>query len=144
MARPLLAPLRVPTPQRFDYQQTGSGRGRGWAGRDFYFRKGGSTNEKSLLNRMVDKTSESAITIKDHSVKALIDTGSDITTIGDKCYFSMDPRPELRSMSDFKLNIQGASGSSIPCIGYFEAEVCMPESEHEPAIIPILVVPVMK
>ena len=60
----------------------------------------------------------------------------------DKCFFTMDPRPELRNMSDFNLNIKGASGSKIPYIGYFEAEVCIPESEHEPAIIPILVVPV--
>ena len=47
-------------------------------------------------------------------------------------------------MSDFNLNITGASGSKIPYIGYFEAEVCIPESELEPAIIPILVVPVTK
>ena len=47
-------------------------------------------------------------------------------------------------MSDFNLNITGASGSKIPYIDYFEAEVCIPESENEPAIIPILVVPVTK
>ena len=48
-------------------------------------------------------------------------------------------------MSDFNLNITGASGSKIPYIAYFEAEVCIPEREkHEPAIIPILVVPVTK
>ena len=47
-------------------------------------------------------------------------------------------------MSEFNLNITGASGSKIPYIGYFESEVCIPESEHESAIIPILVVPVMK
>ena len=66
-----------------------------------------STNKKSLLKRMVGKTNESTITINGQS----IDTGSDITTMSDQCFFSMDPRPELRSISDFKLNIKGASGS---------------------------------
>ena len=75
-----------------------------------------STNEKSLFNRMVGKTNESTITINGQPIKALVDTGSDITTMSDKCFFSMDPRPELRSMSDFKLNIKGASGSLIPYI----------------------------
>ena len=93
---------------------------------------------------MVGKTNDSTIMINGQSIRALIDTGSDITAMADKCFFSMDPRPELRNMSDFNLNITGASGSKIPYIGYFEAEVCIPESEHEPAIIPILVVPVTK
>ena len=42
-------------------------------------------------------------------------------------------------MSDFNLNITGASGSKIPYSGYFEAEVCVSNVEHEP--MPILVVP---
>ena len=93
---------------------------------------------------MVGKTNDSTIMINGQSIRALIDIGSDITTMADKCFFSMDPRPELRNMSDFNLNITGASGSKIPYIGDFEAEVCIPESEHEPVIIPILVVPVTK
>ena len=55
----------------------------------------------------------------------------------------MDPRPELRSISDFRLNISGASGSSILYIGYFEAGVCVPQTEHEPEFISISVVPTM-
>ena len=54
------------------------------------------TNEKSLLNRMVGKTNESTITVNGQLIKALIDTGSDITMMSDKCFFSVDPRPELR------------------------------------------------
>ena len=69
---------------------------------------------------MVGKTNDSTIMINGQSIRALIDTGSDITTMADKCFFSMDPRPELRNMSDFNLNITGASGSKIPYIGYFE------------------------
>ena len=90
---------------------------------------------------MIGRTDESTVIIDGLSIRALLDTGSDITTVSDTCYNSMDPRPELRSMSDFKLNIAGASGSSIPYTGYFEAEVCVPQIEHEPEYVPILVVP---
>ena len=93
---------------------------------------------------MVGKTNDSTITIDGQPIRALIDTGSDISTMSDKCFNLMDPRPKLRNMSDFNLNITGASGASIPYIGYFEAEVCLPGSEHEPAIVPVLVVPVTK
>ena len=93
---------------------------------------------------MVGKTNDSTITIDGQPIRALTDTGSDISTMSDKCFNLMDPRPKLRNMSDFNLNITGASGASIPYIGYFEAEVCLPGSEHEPAIVPILVVPVTK
>ena len=72
---------------------------------------------------------------------ALINSSSDISTIGLGFYESMNPKPELMSMSDFNLNITGASGSKIPYLGYFEAEVCMPNIEHEPVCVPILVVP---
>lgn len=103
-----------------------------------------SKQEQSLLSRMVGKTNESTIIINGQSCRALIDSGSDITTMSENCFYSMDPRPELRKMSDFKLNITGASGSSIPYIGYFEAEVCMPHCKHEPEIVPVLVVPTTK
>ena len=61
--------------------------------------------------------------------------------MSDRSFNSMDPRPELRSISDFRLNISGASGSSIMYKGYFEAEVCVPQTEHEPEFVSILVVP---
>ena len=44
-------------------------------------------------------------------------------------------------MSYFNLNIKGASGTKIPYSGYFEAEVCMYNVEHEPVAVQILVVP---
>ena len=61
--------------------------------------------------------------------------------MSDACFNSMNPRTELRSISDFRLNISGASGSSIMYIGYFKAEVCVPQTEHEPEFVSILVVP---
>ena len=91
---------------------------------------------------MIGSNNESTVLINNQSCKALIDTGSTITTMCDQFYNSMDPKPELRSMSDFHLNITGASGSKIPYIGYIEVEVNIPHFECDSAIVPILIVPV--
>ena len=52
----------------------------------------------------------------------------------------MNPRPELRDMSKFDLNITGASGYSIPYIGYIEAQVSMSDIDHDPLAVPVLAV----
>ena len=93
------------------------------------------------MSRMIGSRNETEVLINGQECMALIDSGSDISTIGLGFYESMNPKPELMSMSDFNLNITGASGSKIPYLGYFEAEVCMPNIEHEPVCVPILVVP---
>ena len=43
---------------------------------------------------MVNKTNVSTITIDVQSIKSLIDTGSDISTMSDKCFNSVDPMHE--------------------------------------------------
>ena len=93
------------------------------------------------MPRMIGSRNETEVLVNWQECTALIDSGSDISTIGLGFYESMSPKPELMSMSDFNLNITGASGSKIPYRGYFEAEVCMPNIENEPLCIPVLVVP---
>ena len=90
---------------------------------------------------MVGSRNESEILINGQKCLALIDTGSDITIICQEFYDKMEPKPKLLDMSDFKLNITGASGSTIPYFGYFEAEICMSNVDHEPLTVPVLVVP---
>ena len=63
-----------------------------------------------------------------------------VTTICEEFYNSINPRPELRDMSNFYLNITGASGSSIPYIDYIEAQVSMSDIDHNPLTVPILIV----
>ena len=104
----------------------------------------GSNSEQpdpTLVSRMVGSRNESEILINGQKCLALIDTGSDITTICQEFYDKMEPKPKLLDMSDFKLNITGASGSKIPYSGYFEAEICMSNVDHEPLTVPVLVVP---
>ena len=71
---------------------------------------------------MIGSNNESTILINSQSCKALIDTGSTITTMCDQFYNSIDLKPEQRSKSDFHFNIAGASGSKIPYIGYIKVE----------------------
>ena len=93
------------------------------------------------MSRMIGSRNETKVLVNGQECMELIDSGSDISTIGLGFYESMNPKPELLSMSDINLNITGASGSKIPYRGYFEAEVCMPNIEHESVCVPILVVP---
>ena len=97
--------------------------------------------DPSLVSRMVGSRNESEILINGQKCLALIDSGSDITTICQEFYDKMEPKPKLLDMSDFKLNIKGASGSKIPYSGYFEAEICMSNEDHEPLTVPVLVFP---
>ena len=92
------------------------------------------------MSRMIGSINESFIFINGQKCTALIDTGSVVTTICEEFYNSMNPRPELRDMSNFDLNITGASGSSIPYIGYIEAQVSMSDIDHDPLTVPILIV----
>ena len=99
------------------------------------------TSDPSLISRMVGSRNESEVLINGQKCMALIDSGSDISTLSEGFYQSMEPKPELFNMADFNLNITGASGSKIPYSGYCEAEVCMSNIEHEPVAVPILIVP---
>ena len=93
------------------------------------------------MSRMIGSRNETEVLVNGQECMALIDSGSDISTIGLWFYDNMNPKPELLSMSDFNLNVTGASGSKISYLGYFKTEVCMPNIEHEPICLPVLVVP---
>ena len=56
---------------------------------------------KSLLSRLVGEPNESEIIIQNRKTKALIDSGSMVTCISEEFYKSLNPIPELFSISDF-------------------------------------------
>ena len=55
---------------------------------------------------------------------ALVDSGSEITTVSDEFYKEMIPQPYLHPMEEFK--IQGASGNTIPYSGVILCEIQAP------------------
>ena len=90
---------------------------------------------------MIGKGNEGFININNVAMKALIDSGSQISTITEESLDQLDPRPKLRSMDDFGLDIRAAGGHSIPYKGYVLVDVSAPFNDSVSQLIPILVVP---
>ncbi|MCG8034843.1 MAG: DDE-type integrase/transposase/recombinase, partial [Candidatus Thiodiazotropha taylori] len=90
---------------------------------------------------MIGKGNEGLIEINNVEIKALLDSGSQISTITEECLDKLDPRPELRPMDDFELDIRSAGGHTIPYKGYVIVEVSVPFIEGITELIPMLVVP---
>ena len=93
-----------------------------------------------MHERLVGSANENYVEIEGNEVKALIDTGSMITTLSQEFYETMENKPELKSLDEFDLNVTGANGVEIPYSGYIEASVRIPNTDMEPLLIPILIV----
>lgn len=72
---------------------------------------------------------------------ALVDSGSNITTVCEEFYQSLSHRPELKSLSDFDLEVECAGGNTLPYTGYIEASLQVPFLPHSDIEVPVLVVP---
>ena len=75
------------------------------------------------------------------SMRALIDSGSQISTISEECQEQLNPRPNLRYTNDFGLDIRVADGHSIPYKGYVLVDESAPFTDGVSQLIPILIVP---
>ena len=103
--------------------------------------KGHSKSPNSnILGRLIGKGNESIISINDVEIKALLDSGSPISTITEECFKQLHPQPEIRSLDDFELDIRSAGGHSIPYKGYTIVEVSVPFIEGVSELIPMLIV----
>lgn len=93
-----------------------------------------------LRQRLIGESSENTIIVENVEVKALIDTGSMVSTISESYYYQMENRPDLQDINDFELNVTDANGNEIPYLGYIEAEVRIPNSDITGLFVPLLVV----
>ena len=66
-----------------------------------------------IMDRMIGNKNESDIEICGVKCKALIDTGSSMTTLSQSFYDSMHKKPELLSFDTFKLDIRAAGGTQV-------------------------------
>ncbi|MCG8110256.1 MAG: reverse transcriptase family protein, partial [Candidatus Thiodiazotropha taylori] len=55
-----------------------------------------------------------------------VDSRSQITTISEDFYKVMNPKPELFSIEELNLKVQGAGGHTIPYIGFILCEIRVP------------------
>ncbi|VDI45425.1 Hypothetical predicted protein [Mytilus galloprovincialis] len=84
---------------------------------------------------------QSIIQVNSMKCKALIDSGSMISTVSDHVLKLMKPVPEVKDLDDFELSVSVAGGSKLPYIGYVEVEVQIPFLPGESFYVPMLVVP---
>ena len=98
-----------------------------------------SPNPENLLQRMVGHSNDSELYICGQKTNALVDTGSMVTCMSENFYNSLDPKPELRTLQDFQLNVYGAGGNMLPFSGYIEAELRIPFLKENSFYAPVLV-----
>ena len=73
--------------------------------------------------------------------QALLDSGSQMTTIAESYYHSALSQLPLGSMDDFGLTLYGPDGREIPYLGYVWAEFSAPFMGSKTVEVPALVVP---
>ena len=98
---------------------------------------------KKLFQRLIGHSNESRVTFCGIDANALVDSGSQITTITEEFYNSLSPRPHLWSLEELDLNlkVQGAGGHDIPYIGCILADVQVPFMPNCTIKVGVLVVP---
>jgi hypothetical protein len=95
----------------------------------------------NLVDRMVGKANQGKAVICGMEADVLVDSGSMITLISESLYNSLEPKPDLCDITDFNLDIVGASGNKLPYIGYIEGDILIPSILDPGVSVPILVVP---
>ena len=98
---------------------------------------------KNIFQRLIGHSNESRVTFCGIDANALVDSGSQITTITEEFYNSLSPRPHLWSLEELDLNlkVQGAGGHDIPYIGCILADVKVPFMPNCTIKVGVLVVP---
>ena len=98
---------------------------------------------KNIFQRLIGHSNESRVTFCGIDANALVDSGSQITTITEEFYNSLSPRPHLWSLEELDLNlkVQGAGGHDIPYIGCILADVQVPFMPNCTIKVGVLVVP---
>ena len=97
-------------------------------------------NSDSFTNRLIGSSNEHFVIIDGHKLIALIDSGSQVTTMSFTC-FKQISKVELQSLDCLGIDLSVADGSPMKFLGYFEAEVEVPFISDFTLTIPILVVP---
>ena len=64
------------------------------------------------MNRLIGKRNESILIANGVETTGLIDTGSEISTVSEEFWTSLDPKPEILVVEE--LEIKCADGSTLP------------------------------
>ena len=75
---------------------------------------------------MFGKSNVAGIYIERVKTVRLIDSGSQITSVSESFYQSLDPRPALHDVKELGLSVTSADGSQLPVKGYTGVDVSVP------------------
>ena len=96
--------------------------------------------KEELIQKMVGGVNTTKITLNGENIEALIDSGSQVSTITEKLYNNLKRKPDLHQMEDFQLQLRSANGGIIPYTGYIHTEIEV-SMMFEPISVILLVVP---
>ena len=73
--------------------------------------------------------------------KALVDSGSMITSVAVEFYNALPDKPPLLQFADFNLDVSVANGERLKCLGYIEVIIVVPFCQGKSFKLPVVVVP---
>ena len=95
--------------------------------------------KQTVVSGLIGKSNESKILFCGEEITALVDSGSQVTTVSEEYYNSMDPKPPI--IPEQVVNLKGPDGRTLPyihCVQIYVETQFMPEIE---IAVPALVVP---
>ena len=93
------------------------------------------------MDRLVGQSNESHVIVDGVSHKALLDSGSMVTTMSESVFRSLPSRPTLLHLDTLGLTLSIADGSQMKYSGYVETTVSIPSVSDFTLDVPILVIP---
>lgn len=85
-------------------------------------------NDSSVLNDLVGKANECNAFVDGHLCKALLDTGSQVTSISESFYRRYLSHRAIQSVNKL-LKVIGVTGQNVQFLGYIELDIKFPEEE---------------
>jgi len=97
---------------------------------------------KEIPDNLIGSSPETEAIVGNSSCKALIDTGSEVTTLSYAFYKSHLGHIPIQSLASL-LRVEGVGGDALPYHGYIDVSVSVPLSETNSysSIVPVLIVP---
>ena len=66
------------------------------------------------METLIGSANETVVSFCGADADALIDSGSQVTTVSEEFFKTLNPSPQVVSLKDLKLNLEGPDGKKIP------------------------------
>ena len=93
------------------------------------------------MSRLVGNSNETTVEFNGIETLALIDSGSQISTISEEFYNSMNPKPVLYSIKEMGLKVEGAGGHILSYMGTIACTLAVPFLQNQVIETAALVLP---